>query len=129
MLNSMAIISGLAAAGIAWLINGWAMTRYRQRAVVFIGPVVEELLKTGLALQFGAPILLSHLVFGLAEAGWEVVNYRRGPAAALFAISSHGIYGWITATLVAVSVPLALLLSSALHMGWNYWVLQRSKQL
>jgi hypothetical protein len=112
---------------MAWLINGWAVTKYRQWAVIFIGPGVEELLKTSLALLFGAPILLSHIAFGLAEAGWELASYRRGTVAALFALLSHGIYGWITEILAAIGITLALVTSCALHMLWNYWVLQRSK--
>lgn len=124
----LALFSGLLAAGVAWLINGWAANAYGQRAVIFIGPGVEELLKTGLALLLGAPILLSHLTFGLAEAGWEVASYRRGTVAAVFALLSHGIYGWITEILAATGLLLALATSCALHMLWNHWVLQRSKQ-
>lgn len=120
------LLSGLAAALLSWLINGRVVTAYGDNGVAFVGPAVEEGLKTGLAILFGAPLLVAHMVFGLIEAGWELYTYRRIPAG-LIAFFSHGIYGWVTKIVADHGgLILGLLAGYGVHVLWNYWVILRS---
>jgi predicted phage tail protein len=112
------------AALVSWAVNGKLITAFGNKAVIFIGPAVEESFKTGLAWFLGAPLIISHVVFGIAEAIWELITYKRGKLAAVFAVGSHLFYGLVTILVAGkAGILLALIVAYTVHMLWNYWVL------
>lgn len=120
----LAIPAALGAAGAAWLANGKLMYSYGNRAVIYLGPAVEETLKTGLAVLVGAPILLTHVFFGLFEGLWEYTTCRRGKIAAVASILTHLVYGLIALMVYGLlGIIPAILAAYLAHLLWNYWLL------
>ncbi len=126
-MSLLSLISGLAAAGLSWLINGKLLIRFGNQAVIFIGPAVEEFAKTGLAVLLAVPIVITHTLFGITEALWELINSRRGVRAAFYAVATHLFYGVITAIIFrCIGVLPAVALAYLTHMLWNYWVIHKT---
>ena len=126
-MSLLCLVSGLAAAGLCWLINGKLLNRFGNKAVIYFGPAVEELAKTGLAVLLAVPIIINHLLFGITEAIWELMNSRRGVRAAFYAAATHLFYGLITAAVFQyIGVLPALAAAYLIHMLWNYWVIQKT---
>ncbi len=85
-------------------------------------PAVEEAAKDLVALLSGANLLGTHVVFGLAEAGFEaVVGEWHGLMAGLFGLLSHALFGAATqAALAGTGSPfLATGAGIGLHIAWN----------
>ncbi|MBM7855213.1 uncharacterized protein with PQ loop repeat [Desulfohalotomaculum tongense] len=123
---SQAFLAALAASGISWLLNGRLFNIYNHKAVIYLGPAVEELSKTGLAVLVGAPVMLTHTLFGAVEALWELKTYRRGAAAGFAALATHAFYGWLAQMVIDHSgIPAALAVVYAVHMLWNFWVMHK----
>lgn len=127
----LAVLGGILAAVVSWVFNGKILTIFdNNKAVIFIGPAIEELLKTGLALVLAAPLIISHAVFGLVEAIWEFSIYKKGAVAGLLAVLSHLFYGFLTMMVAEkVRIVIALIVAYTAHMLWNYLVIhyQRSR--
>ncbi len=119
--------SGFLAAGVSWLINGMLIERFGNRAVIFFGPAVEELAKTGLAVLLNTSIIITHALFGTFEAAWELKLTRNGLRAAFYAQATHLFYGIISALAwhFLGFVP-AVALAYILHMSWNYWIVHKT---
>jgi len=94
--------------------SGWMLM------IVFVAPVVEEVVKTGLALLLGADIFLTHMIFGAAELITDSLNgLSIWPG--LVAIVLHGMLGMATVWFLAsAGVLMAVLLAVLLHVLWNY---------
>lgn len=88
--------------------------------IVFVGPVVEEITKTGLALLWGTDVFLTHMVFGGAELVNDSLNGRNiWPG--LVALTLHSMLGMATAwLLVSNGVFMAVGFAVLLHGLWNY---------
>lgn len=115
-------LAGLTAAAAAWLINRYLVARAGERAVIWLVPPVEELLKTGLAIMLGASLPLSHGVFGLLEAVYDyLASARWGFWAGLSSIGSHYLLGLCTLFVykALASWVLSIGLASLLHVLWN----------
>ncbi|MTI82116.1 MAG: hypothetical protein FH758_14845 [Firmicutes bacterium] len=124
---SQVFLSGLSAAFLSWLLNGRLLNVYKNKAVIYIGPVVEEASKTGMAVFTGAPVFLTHTVFGMLEAVWEVGSYRRGTAAGMAALATHATYGLITHYLMELyGVFFAMAMAVIIHVIWNYWIMHKT---
>lgn len=85
-------------------------------------PAAEEAAKDLAALLSGADLLGTHVVFGLAEAGFEaVVGEWRGFVAGVFGLLGHALFG--AATRAAFTATGSLFLAAgagiALHIAWN----------
>jgi hypothetical protein len=71
---------------------------FGEKAITYMGPIMEEMLKTGLALAFGGSVLFSHIIFGIIE-GLNDFFANKGARAYYSGVSgliSHGIYGVVT---------------------------------
>jgi hypothetical protein len=115
--------AGLLAAAGAWVLNRLVVRLYGETAIFKLIPWLEETLKTGSALLTGADLVLTHSVFGLAEALHDyLVSPRWGLAAGLVGVISHWFYGWVTGVLYGYtgSWLVSVFLTGAIHMGWNY---------
>ncbi|MFY9174465.1 MAG: hypothetical protein WAO24_03870 [Peptococcia bacterium] len=119
-------LAGIAAAVIAWLINRFLVNKGGERAVIWLIPPVEEILKTGSALLLGALLPLSHGVFGLLEAVYDyVVSPRWGFWAGLSSIITHFLLGWATVFIYGLyhSWILSVAVATLLHILWNFIVI------
>ncbi|MGI9952551.1 hypothetical protein V3F56_09350 [Moorellaceae bacterium AZ2] len=118
MLEGAYLLTGLVAAALAWAGNRFLLSFLKFDTLLW-GPLLEEALKTGLALAWGAPLLVVHFTFGLAEAAWELKRARRG--AALAAVGGHALFGVAAAGLWESSgqAVLAWGVGFILHFVWN----------
>lgn len=117
----MYILAGLLAAFMARFILGLALNTTTRAMIVFVGPGVEELLKTGLAWQLGAEIFYTHVVFGGVELLADSLS-KNGIWPGLVALSLHSVLGYITVWLVSntASLASAVFVVAVLHALWNY---------
>lgn len=116
-------LTGIVAAGAAWVINRALVKIFGESSVVFMIPVSEELIKTGVSILLKASLAETHGVFGFIEAVHDVLFSRRyGVLAGFMSIIAHGFFGFFTANVFnmtgrwLVAIPAAALL----HMCWNY---------
>lgn len=118
------IIAGLLASFVAWVINRHVFSNVGQKGVVFFGPTVEEILKTGLAVIFNTSIILTHVIFGLIEAVVDYKNTKKSIGAVVSFIS-HVFLGIITYSLFILSgsIYVALLIAVIVHISWNKFVM------
>lgn len=115
--------AGLLAAGLAWGINGLVVKKGGEKTIIWVIPLLEELIKTGAALLMGVNVPLTHGVFGLAESIHDYVASRRwGLWAGLSSIAGHWLFGQVTAitTVRLGSWPVGILAATVFHIGWNY---------
>lgn len=128
MLIVMLLLAALLAAGFSIGLNslfrqaGWA-------GIVYMGPLYEELLKTGLALFFNVSVPGTHLVFGMLEAAVERAwEGRRRLWAGIFGIAAHCSFGLITYFIIksGFQVFIAVTAATAVHAAWNRMVLKLS---
>lgn len=90
-------IAGLLAAGLAWAGNKPIVKHWGDQGVVWIVPVLEEVIKTGAALFTGSSVTFVHCVFGLVEAIHDYTASRRfGLWSALSSLTSHAFFGQVT---------------------------------
>lgn len=129
------LLGGLLAAEAAFLLNRLLLQGLAERSraegrpppgpgslLVSVVPAVEEGAKDLVALLSGAELFGTHIVFGLAEAGFEtVVGEGRGLVAGLFGLIGHALFGAATswALVRTRSVFLAAAVGVALHVAWN----------
>ncbi|MDN5327361.1 MAG: hypothetical protein PWP41_2057 [Moorella sp. (in: firmicutes)] len=136
------LLVGLSAALCAWLLNRLLLYLGVQGVPALLGPVIEETLKTGLALAAGASLAGVHSTFGLIEGLWELpgrpartprgaqaARVRGYPAAwigpALAAWGGHSFFGLLvllTYTRTGHSGT-AWAVGLLAHLAWNRAVL------
>ncbi|WP_028306555.1 hypothetical protein [Desulfitibacter alkalitolerans] len=118
------IIAGLMASLMAWVFDRYIFSKEGLKGVVFFGPFAEELFKTGLALIFNTSIILTHIVFGFAEAVMDYKNTKKS-LGAMVSLVSHTILGIITYGLFILlgSIYIALLIAAIVHISWNKFVM------
>ncbi|MGE5506968.1 MAG: hypothetical protein ACM3RP_00535 [Chitinophagales bacterium] len=136
MSNSLqTLLAGLLAAEAAFLVNRSLLHALDEEAraggrplpgpgslLVSAIPAVEEAAKDVVALLSGADLFGTHVVFGLAEAGFEtIVGEGRGLVAGLFGLCGHALFGAATSWALArtTSAFLAAGAGLALHIAWN----------
>lgn len=122
-------ISGLAAF-LAYAINRWIVARYGEWTIKLLVPAMEEGLKTGLAIVFGGPLVAIHILFGIYEAGYDLVanpgvRVQNRWLAALAAAIGHGVFGTVTWVLLArgLNPLLGIGVVTLVHGLWNAFVL------
>lgn len=90
-------IAGLLAAGLAWAGNKPIVKHWGDRGVIWIVPVLEEVIKTGAALFTGSSVTFVHCVFGLVEALHDYSASRHLRLwSALASLASHSFFGQVT---------------------------------
>ncbi|GAB6159242.1 hypothetical protein JCM39194_24420 [Desulfotomaculum varum] len=119
------------AAGTAWLLNGRVVAHLGDRGLGWITPLIEETAKTLWAVILGAPILWTHIGFGVIEALVEV--RRRGAGgitAGGAALTAHGLFGFITAMISnIIGLGPAVALAYLAHTAWNLAVIYAGRRL
>ncbi|HHY91835.1 MAG TPA: hypothetical protein GX511_00670 [Firmicutes bacterium] len=102
--------------------NRLLLDRLGPQAISYVVPALEELLKTGSAVLWGASIVEVHGLFGLAEWAWD---QRRGGnrrvLAGLTGLATHLGYGFITVLAVRTTgwIWLGYALAALAHTLWN----------
>ncbi|KYH33851.1 hypothetical protein [Neomoorella mulderi] len=126
------LLVGLMAALVAWAVNYVLLgLGFNNRAILtLLGPLGEEILKTGLALLTGTSLAGVHSVFGLAEAAWELAGAppAKGPPKlkpALAAVAGHSFFGLLASLAYARSgrADVALATGFLAHLAWNQVIL------
>lgn len=92
----MYLIAGLIAALGAYIINRYLLNRFGENIIIFITPIVEEVLKTGLSVYLNTLILPTHLIFGIAEGIYDFKTSHFGISAGLLSIIWHTFFGLVT---------------------------------
>lgn len=125
----LSLAAGLLAAVISYYLNGKALMFIGDNAVIYGAPAIEEISKTGLALLLGGNVLFSHIVFGMAEALYDVVRNRGvlSYTAGVAGLVSHAVFGIITVYAWRIfDGPLTGVVAAAvIHMLWNHMIIKR----
>ncbi|WP_196768277.1 hypothetical protein [Neomoorella thermoacetica] len=133
------LLVGFSAALCAWLLNRLLLHLGVHGVPALLGPVIEETLKTGLALAAGASLAGVHSTFGLIEGLWELpagtppgapaAPVRGYPGAwigpALAAWGGHSFFGLLVLlTYTRTGHPgTAWAMGLLAHLAWNRAVL------
>ncbi len=124
----LALAAGLSAAFIALIGNRWAVRGGDRVAVAALVPLVEEAAKTGAALVIGAPILATHVVFGLIEAGYDIIKPSRfGLLAGFVGLVGHLAFGLMAGLVYGRlgSGPAAVAAATLAHIFFNAVIIGR----
>ncbi len=122
-----AVLAGLIAALIAWLVNGQIALRAGNKGIVCLVPAIEEGAKTLTAILLNSSIFLSHAVFGTVEAVYDtLVTKKNGVWAGLISYLGHMIFGLITLGLYRATGYLLIGLAGgySAHLAWNWLILK-----
>ena len=119
------LIAGIFAAALAWAFNTWTANWGGSLSLIILVPLIEETAKTGLVWLIGGSLVLSHAVFGLVEAVYEMRRDKQ-PGAAAMAITLHLVFGLVTLGLLRYSGSwvVAVIGASALHALWNLLIIR-----
>jgi hypothetical protein len=126
-----AFISGVLAAVIAWFINRRMVNYWGDSAIAVIVPILEEVLKTSIAVLLGASIFYAHFTFGLMEAIWDMKVNINGFRPALYSLITHSIFGFITIIVYKLSgfLTLGISVSIIVHVLWNSYIIKSSERV
>lgn len=92
----MYLLAALLAALVAYLANRYFVRRFGEDTIVFLTPILEETLKTGLAVYLRTAILPVHVIFGLIEGIYDLKTSRFGISAGLLSLIWHSGFGLVT---------------------------------
>ena len=116
----MAYLIACLAAGGSFLINRLLLRQWGVRVIITLSPVVEEMLKTAAAYYFAADILVTHLVFGLIEAVYDLAQSQGKAMAAAMSVIGHGLFGGATVLAAGTAgIYAGLAVGIMLHLLWN----------
>lgn len=120
----MAYVIGCLMAGLSFLLNKMLLKYVGMKAIISYSPVIEELTKSLCSYYLAADILVTHIIFGVLEAGYDwysAANGQRGKWAALASIGGHSLFGVLTliGLHVSESIWVAILVASCVHIMWN----------
>jgi len=127
----MAYVIGCLMAGLSFLLNKLLLKYIGIKVVISYSPVMEELTKTLCSYYLSADILVTHVVFGILEAGYDWFNRQngqRGSIAALLSIVGHTLFGGITVFIFGHSnnIFIGILAGSSIHLVWNVVLIRLS---
>lgn len=120
-------IAGILAAIFCLFFNSFLYKLYKDKAVIYEAPFLEEFIKTYTAVLFRGDILFSHLGFGVIEGIFDFLKDEKGKmnrTAAYFAVLSHMFFGIIVYYAVKSGYPVfaGFLISSFFHLLWNIFI-------
>jgi len=120
----MAYVIGCLMAGLSFLLNKLLLRYIGNQVVISYSPIVEEMTKTLCSYYLSADILVTHIVFGVLEAGYDWFNQQneyRGMMAAFFSIIGHTLFGGITVLVFFLthSIYIGIVVASVVHVVWN----------
>lgn len=126
----MFLFAGFMAALTAYMLNRYLVYRFGSDAIVYLTPIIEESLKTGLAVFFHAAIVPVHLVFGLIEGIYDLTTSRMGLAAGLLSLIWHASFGLVTVFLTSVTghVVYGLVAATFLHYLGNRGIVKPKEE-
>jgi len=118
------ILTAVIAAIAAYGINTFIISKLGLAVLIDLVPMVEESLKTGLAVFNNVNILIVHFLFGLIEG---ISDFKAGERnAALLSLGSHFLFGFMAWLLwLTLGLGWAVFGCSILHMTYNRWVLSQ----
>lgn len=126
----LTLLLAVGALFLSYLINKILLGLLRERAIIFVAPLIEELAKTIPAYTLNRPILLVHFFFGVGEAIYDLVNSSEetGKWAGLVSILSHLFFAAIVYLSLAFSGSIYLAISLAIlaHVLFNYIIMKGS---
>lgn len=127
----MAYVIGCLMAGLSFLLNRLLLKYIGIKVIVSYSPVVEELSKTLCSYYLSADILVTHMIFGILEAGYDWINRQngqRGRLAVLLSIVGHTLFGGITVFVfnLSNSIFIGILAGSGIHLVWNVVLIRSS---
>lgn len=126
----LSMIIGCLMAAMSFQLNSYLMKHWNKLVFITLGPVIEEMSKSYLAWYLGASIVLTHVIFGVIEGGYDLVSSRYGVQGCILSIGGHSLFGIVTAVFYDVSgfVSVGIILASILHIGYNLWVIYHFNQ-
>jgi hypothetical protein len=113
------LFSGLLVATMSFFINKYLVAKLGNWAIIYLIPLCEELLKTGAYYFIGGNLVIIHLIFGIVEAKFDILNSK---GAAALAIVTHSVFGGLTfyCLILTKNLVLAILITILIHLFWNY---------
>lgn len=120
------LLAGSIAAMLSWFFNKLVLRTSVTTVIIFLVPLIEETSKSLLAVLFLSPIVITHLLFGMIEAVYDLINGKNGFLAGMVSILGHSFFGYITYTtlLYSRSIIVAILGGYLIHMLWNLFVMK-----
>lgn len=128
MLVGKSLLAAVSAAALVFPAN-LLLSKAGPAGIALAGPVLEEGIKTGSSLFFGAPVPAAHLLFGVLEAAGDLAwGGRNKLPAALCGVAAHTIFGLTTYLLAGSGFPVytAVAGAVAVHVAWNTTVIRIS---
>lgn len=121
----MSLVIGCLMSSVSFILNGWFIKRWGNKAFITIGPVVEEVSKTYLAWYLGAGLLLTHATFGVIEGTYDLISSRYGAKGCILSISGHSLFGVITIVVYSISgiISAGIVVACVVHIGYNLWMI------
>lgn len=123
------ILAGFLAALMSWVLNQILIGAFREKAIIYWIPLVEETNKTLWALAMDSSILLVHGVFGTIEAIYDIfLGEKKSLGAGFASYFGHLLYGLLAQGAYGLwSNPvLAVLAGFIVHFLWNNYVLAKT---
>lgn len=126
----MFLFAGFTAALTAYMINRYLVYRFGADTIVYLTPIVEEILKTGLAVLFQTAIVPVHLIFGLIEGIYDLTTSRMGMAAGILSLIWHASFGFVTVFLSSMTghVVYGLIAATFLHFLGNRGIVKPKEE-
>lgn len=120
------ILAGSLSAVVSWVFNKATLSISDTKAIIYLVPFTEEVTKSSLAIIIGAPLVLSHLFFGMIEAVFDQFNNKNGFLAGMVSILGHTLFGYITYIVFVYkeSYLFGIFAGYLLHMLWNLFVME-----
>ncbi len=92
-------------------------------------PLLEEIIKTTIALAIKGGIIGSHLVFGLIEGLYDIFTSSKeiGKEAAMASIISHSFFGIVTQVTYVKTQKLimGIMIAWIFHSTWNWYIVKK----
>lgn len=117
------LVAGIFAASLAWVVNRLVIKYFGEYSIIWVIPLLEETIKTGVALLSGTSLVLTHGIFGCIEAIHDYYFSRKwGLVAGVSSVVSHLLYGWLTIWIYdnILSWVASVVLVGSLHTFWNF---------
>ena len=117
-----AVLAGFLAALFSFFANRLALRSWGRPSLVWAVPLLEETAKTFSAFLLGAPILMTHGIFGLVEGALDLLSRRNPPLAPpLLSVAGHLLFGALTQFMFHITGALGIgvAAAAAAHCLWN----------
>lgn len=108
-------------AACSYVLNRALLKALGTQVIITISPVIEEMLKTLLPFYLDANILTTHVVFGVIEAVYDMVqSQEHGITAAVLSVAGHGLFGALTVyAMQTAGIYIGLASGIIAHLLWN----------